>query len=59
MFDIDLFVHQVQQLLHDRDMAYRKGCDDICNHCRNKVDCNQRNVLDIFLVMMGLLMESQ
>lgn len=42
MFDIDLFVHQVQQLLYDRDMAYRKGCDDICDYCRNKVHCNPK-----------------
>lgn len=42
MFDIDLFVHQVQQLLRDRDMAYRKGCDDICDHCKNKVNCNPK-----------------
>lgn len=42
MFDIDLFVHHVQQLLYDRDMAYRKGCDDICDHCKNKVNCDSK-----------------
>lgn len=38
-FNIDLFIRQVKQLIHERDAAYRKYCDDICEHCRNKIDC--------------------
>lgn len=39
MFDVDLFIGQVQKLIQDRDTFYREKCDDICEYCKNKVDC--------------------
>lgn len=44
--DIDVFIRQVQKLIHDRDMAYRKYCDDICEHCRNKINCDPKKCTD-------------
>lgn len=40
MFDVEEFITQVKQLICDRDIAYREWCDDICLHCKNKIDCN-------------------
>ena len=42
MFDIDLFIYQVQNLRKERDDVYRKYCYDICEYCNNKVDCNPK-----------------
>lgn len=42
MFDINVFTEKVLNLVQERDDAYRKNCDDICNHCKNKIECKQK-----------------
>lgn len=42
MVDFDELLHQILALAKERDVVLKKYCDELCSHCKNKVECNSK-----------------
>ena len=43
MLDMDLFISKILHLVNEREQNFRKYRDDICDHCKNKVECKGKD----------------
>lgn len=43
MIDNEQFLSQVLRLKEERDFVIKKYCDDICNYCKNRIECKGKD----------------